>query len=104
MESNTITFTYEDKTYTLEYNRESARALGAELARLDGDVIGGVEAIVSHAFTMHHSNVSKKKRLEMYSLMGSSEELIETLNQMYQEAIVDNTISKESKISWDASL
>lgn len=77
-----IKFTYEDKEYTLGFNRKTAEA--AQRAGLDIDELATkplvqVPLLVYWAFQMNHSNIKKSKTEEIYSKINDKTGLLNTL-------------------------
>ena len=74
-----LTFTYEGKEYTLEFNRttfEKAEQAGLTVARVENladnpsDAITVVPELWYRAFQMHHSDISREKTEEIYHSMS----------------------------------
>ena len=77
-----VKFTYEDKEYTLGFNRKTAEA--AQTAGLDTDEISTkplvqVPLLVYWAFQMHHPSIKKSKTEEIYSKINGKTELLKAL-------------------------
>lgn len=107
--AKTINFTYEDKQYTLEFNRSTIMALergGFKIADIESKPMSTLPKLFFGAFEVHHSGVKQSKREEIYEHMTNKSDLIEKLALMYQdvlESLVDEPDENDSKnIQWGA--
>lgn len=85
-----ITFTYNDKDYTLEYNRRSIRQMENEgfVGRdLDIKPMTVLPALFAGAFKMHHPGEKPFVINAIFEQMPDKFKLIETLTEMYNEPI-----------------
>ena len=102
-----ISFEYEGKKYTLEFDRRTVIALenkGFAVNKVDSQPIKNLYLLWEGAFEKHHSNVAVEKRDEILSALGDKESLISTLVQMYSEPamiLVDNDEDETKKVKWE---
>ena len=107
-----IKFTYEDKEYTLGFNRKTAEA--AQRAGLDIDELATkplvqVPLLVYWAFQMNHSNIKKSKTEEIYGKIRDKTGLLKALSvdfvSTYKDLFGDDedeSDGDENFISWSA--
>lgn len=101
-----ITFEYEGKAYTLAYSadalRKMERSYGIKFAKLDDQILTATEDLFMGAFLTYHSDVSRKKREEIYSALcrtGEDEETIgAVLMEMLNEAI--DEMKPKGNVAW----
>ena len=107
-----IKFTYEDKEYTLGFNRKTAEA--AQRAGLDIDELATkplvqVPLLVYWAFQMNHSNIKKSKTEEIYGKIRDKTGLLKALSvdfvSTYKDLFGDDEDENDDNgnfISWSA--
>jgi len=102
-----ITITYQDKTYTLEYTRNSVRQMersGFVLEELDRKPMTMIPAMFAGAFLAHHPFVKQDKIEEIYGQLKNKAKLLETLTEMFgepYETLIDD--SNEGNADWVSS-
>lgn len=105
-----IKFTYNDRAYTLEYNRNSVRMLEKQGFRIDlieAQPETMITMLFAGAFIMHHRNIVGNTKLieEMFRKFPNRDELITHLVDMYQEpvlALFDEPEEDEGNIQWES--
>ena len=106
----TITFTYEGKEYTLEYNRRVVEKImerrGFNLSELDVKPLTLLPMLFWGAFQMHHKGITKDTTDEMLKHFSNKEGLFEKLSEMYVEpanTLFEEPDENEGNVSWDPS-
>ena len=101
-----ITFTYKDKEYILEYNRETVQAAGvpvSEINALEAEPLKALDivpAIWEHAFDMHHPSCPKETRQEIYeAIKGKDADLQEALFTIYLNPL-ETLFDKSGNVTW----
>lgn len=105
-----IKFTYNDKPYTLEYNRDSVQMLekqGFRIDRIEAQPETMITMLFTGAFIMHHRNIVGNTKLidEMFKKFPNRGDLIARLAEMYQEpvlALFDEPEEDEGNIQWES--
>lgn len=107
-----LTYTYEDKEYILEFNRETVcevanRGVTDAMITMENsvyDAMAAVPIIWECAFLMHHPSTSKELIQKMYEKMDKGEqgELMEALVELYYEPLND-TLNKKGNVKWSKS-
>ena len=109
MAAKQIKFVYNNRDYTLEFNRRSARAV--EQAGFNADEITTkpnvmIPILFAGAFQMHHRNTRQDITDEILAHMTNREELIKQLLIMYNETIEsllnDPEDGAEGNVTWSA--
>ena len=100
-----ITFTYKDKDYTLEYNRNTV--IRTEKAGFDTNTAAAmplysVTMLFKNAFLMHHPEVNDNLKMEIYDEFTDKEELLNALLELYEAPAVVMLTDSASKnaIKW----
>lgn len=107
--AKTITLTFEDKEYTLEYTRNSVMTLerqGFNINEIESKPMLTLPKLFAGAFLAHHPMVKQEKIDKIFALMKDKASLIEKLAEMYNDpivALVDEPEDNEGNISWGAS-
>ena len=107
--AKTITLTFEDKEYTLEYTRNSVITLerqGFNINDIESKPMLTLPKLFAGAFLAHHPTVKQEKIDKIFALMKDKASLIEKLAEMYNDpivALVDEPEDNEGNISWGAS-
>lgn len=82
----TINFNYKGKDYTLEFNRESVKAIeraGFRIEDLANKPVTAIELLFYGAFKMHHPTVKMAKTVEIYKTLNHKKELVDKLVEIY---------------------
>lgn len=102
------------RTYTLEFNRDTVRAMemnGFKLDKVLEQPMTYVPRLFAGAFRMHHKGIKQKELDRLYALIGGGDEdqgkdkLVAALMEMYAETV--NTLfdsevgDDEGNISWE---
>lgn len=101
-----ITFEYENTEYTLEYTADSLKKMqnmGFNFGAIDEKILTVGEDLFCGAFIANHSNVMRKKRVEIYHAVGEQadgEALVDVLMEMVNEA-VDEINYHEGNTKWE---
>lgn len=88
--ATTISFTYKDKDYCLEFTRDSVRTMQKSGFALDDISSKGLVVLpdlFSGAFLAHHPTVKKAVIEEIYKKLPHKKELFLQLAQMFNEPI-----------------
>lgn len=99
-----IVFEFEDKEYTLEYTRNSVRAMerrGFVADDLATKPMTVLPDLFAGAFLSKHSTVKREKIDAIYNKMGDKQKLIAALIDMYNDTI--ETLMEEpdeGNVSW----
>ena len=104
-----LRFTYQNKEYTLEYNRKSV-----EMMEKKGFVAGDIEtkpltvlpALFAGAFLANHRFEKQEVIEAIYAKMTNKQELIGKLAEMYNEpimALLSEPDESEGNLDWTAS-
>lgn len=102
-----ITFEYDGKPYTLMYSADALKKMekhyGIKFAKLDDQILTATEDLFAGAFIENHSEVSRAKRMEIYSALcanveGGSEKIGDVLMDMVNEAILD--MQPKGNVAW----
>ena len=101
--ATTITLSYDDKEYVLEFNRNSVKQMeqnGFVLSQLSDKPLTMVPLLVYGAFAKNHKNVKRALMDEIYEhvtdKIGDGEGFIETLVEMYAETV--NTLTDNASV------
>lgn len=100
-----ITFDYNGKTYTLEYNRRSIMKMeqnGFDIDYASSKPMSTIPVLFEGAFLMHHPYAKKEVIDEIFDLFTDKQGLFEALVEMYAEplqALVEDSTSKNA-IAW----
>lgn len=107
--SKQLRFTYQDKEYTLEYNRKSVEMMekkGFVATDIETKPMTVLPALFAGAFLANHRFIKQEVIEEIYSKMTNKQELIGKLAEMYNEpimALVDEPDESEGNVDWTAS-
>ncbi len=102
-----ITLELDDKTYTLEYNRDAvqkAEQSGFDITRLQERLTTNLELLFHWSFHMHHRFLKPNDTKAIYQELGSFDDVLELtteLADMYQTAMT--TLSGTKKAKWTKS-
>ena len=98
--AKTIVIRYEEKEYTLEFNRETILMLekqGFDASKISMSVI---HDLFVGAFKKNHSSMSKYKIEEIYKAIPDLSGLAEALVDMHNEAIDSLQDDESKKVEW----
>ena len=107
--AKTITFSYKDKDYTLEYTRSAVATMerqGFVAADIDIKPMLTLPALFAGAFLAHHSSVKREVIDEIYKKLPNKREFLAKLGEMYAEPIESLTAEPEEgegNIAWGSS-
>lgn len=106
--AKTLSFTYKDTTYTLEYTRRTVREMeskGFVAEDITRKPLTVLPQLFAGAFKAHHPTAKNELINEIYKQMPNKQELVGRLAQMYNEPI--NTLVEEpdegNAISWTSN-
>lgn len=102
-----ILLEYDDKTYTLEYNKSTVRTMEAQgfsLDKISEQPLTQIPMLFRGAFAMHHTGVKRKITDDIFESVGNKNELISALAEMYGEVVAsvigDADSESAKKVSW----
>jgi len=107
--AKTITLSYDGKDYTLEFTRESVRAMetgGFDITKIDSMPMTMIPKFVFGAFRANHPQIRKDRVDEIYKLIANKEQFIKCLGEMYRETVETLTTDmedSEGNSEWKAS-
>ena len=107
--AKTITFTYEGKEYTLEYNRRTVRTMeqkGFEVDSLGSKPVTMIPILFWEAFQAHRKGTPLETTEEIWKHLNNRDELVDKLITMYVETVdslIDDNEEDEGNVSWDPS-
>lgn len=107
--ANQIVFPYNDKEYTLEFNRASVKSMerrGFVLSDIGSMPVTMVPMLFDGAFEMHHPFAKESLKKEIYERIGNKQELVQRLTVMYAETVdslldIDDEGENEGNIVWE---
>jgi hypothetical protein len=104
-----INFKFEDKEYTLEFNRKVIKTLerqGFNIEEIGSKPMTMIPMLFHGAFLMHHSTMSRDNAENMYAKTKKKEDLLEKLFGLYGEplaALTEDVEDAEGNATWEAS-
>ena len=104
-----INFTYEGKDYCLEFTRRSIKQMednGFSVQQLTDRPATLIPALFAGSFRANHKSVKSELIEEIYSHMPEKDKLIESLVDMFNEALeamMDEPKDDEKKVNWTAN-
>ena len=104
-----LTFTYEDRDYTLEFTRRTVAEMerkGFIASDITEKPMTTLPALFAGAFLAHHRFVKQDVIDDIYSKLTHKEELIGKLAEMYNEPIlslVEEPEKDEGNLDWTAT-
>lgn len=107
--SKQLTFTYNNKEYTLEYTRRTVTEMerkGFVAKDIEAKPMTTLPEMFEGAFLAHHRYEKKEVIDEIYSHLTNKEDLIGKLAEMYNEpimALVEEPEDDQGNVSWTAS-
>ena len=113
MPSKQITINYENKEYTLEYNRAVVILMerqGFNINELDSKAVLNTSLLVRYAFFLHHRKLAEDKIFKIYDSITNRDGFVEKLIDMCSDTYVsmlndpeDNGGETEGNATWGAS-
>lgn len=107
--SKQLRFTYQDKSYCLEYTRKSVETMeksGFVASDIKDKPMTTLPALFAGAFLANHRFVKQEVIDEIFSKMTNKSDLIGKLAEMYNEPImtlIDEPEDAEGNLDWTAS-
>lgn len=104
-----LTFTYDDKDYTLEFTRRTVAEMekkGFIASDITDKPMTTLPALFAGAFLAHHRFVKEDIINDIYSKLTKKEDLIGKLAEMYNEpilALVEEPEKAEGNLDWTAT-
>lgn len=104
-----LIFTFEDKEYTLEFNRRTVAEMekkGFIASEITDKPMSTLPALFAGAFLAHHRFVKQEVIETIYSKLTKKEDLIEKLAEMYNEPImslVEEPEEDKGNVNWTAT-
>ena len=88
--SKQITFTFDDKDYTLEFTKGTVRTMerrGFVADDIDTKPMTVIPDLFAGAFLANHSNVKREKIDKIYEKLNGKQRLVRALVEMYNETL-----------------
>jgi hypothetical protein len=109
--SKKISFTYENKDYTLEYTLRTIKTMedrGFRLDAIDEKPATVIPMLFHGAFLRHHRGIDQRTTEKIYAGMTHKNDLVKELIGMYQEALEallddDEDEGDEGNANWTLS-
>lgn len=105
--SKTITFTFEDKDYTLEYTRRTVRQMeesGFVARDIDIKPMTLLPQMFAGAFLAHHRFTKQEVIDRIFASLSDKDNLVGLLAEMYNETITSLMDEpKEGNVKWTPS-
>lgn len=107
--SKTITFTYKDKDYTLEFTRKTVRQMeeaGFIAKDIDIRPMTLLPQLFAGSFLAHHRYVKQELIDEIYAKLPDKSGLIDKLAEMYNypiSTLMDEPEENEGNVEWNPS-
>ena len=104
-----LIFTFEDKEYTLEFNRRTVAEMekkGFIASEITDKPMSTLPALFAGAFLAHHRFVKQDVIDKIYSKLTKKEDLISKLAEMYNEPImtlVEEPEGDKGNVNWTAT-
>jgi hypothetical protein len=104
-----LIFTFEDKEYTLEFNRRTVAEMekkGFIASEITDKPMSTLPALFAGAFLAHHRFVKQDVIDKIYSKLTKKEDLIGKLAEMYNEpimALVEEPEEDKGNVNWTAT-
>lgn len=104
-----LIFTFEDKEYTLEFNRRTVAEMekkGFIASDITDKPMSTLPALFAGAFLAHHRFVKPDVIENIYSKLTKKEDLIGKLAEMYNEpimALVEEPEEDKGNVNWTAT-
>lgn len=107
--STKINISYENRTYTLEYTRESVRtmeSMGFIADELFTKPALRIPELFYGAFAAHHRGIKRKEVDRMFEGIQNRSDLIQKLVEMYREtlsSLVEENENSAGNVTWTVS-
>lgn len=107
--AKTITITYEEQKFTLEYTRKTIATMerrGFNINKVSEAPMSMLPALFEGAFLAHHSRLNKDYIEKIFNSVPKKEELIGVLADMYSDPLVamfDEPEDAEGNASWEVN-
>lgn len=107
--SKQIRFNYDGLEYVLEYSRATAQQVekaGFSLEQLRTQPNIQIPLLIQGAFLCHHRRISENVLNSIVNRLGSKEELVAKLAEMYADTtqtLFDEPEEKEGNLNWEAN-
>lgn len=107
--AKTISIPYCEKTYTLEFTRNSVKALeerGFVISDIGDKPMSTLPALFAGAFKAHHPWVKQEVVDNIFDKITNREQLFRKLAEMYNETIetlMAEPEEDEGNVTWDAN-
>lgn len=109
--AKTINIAYKGKDYTLEFNRNSVKALersGFNIAEIASKPVSTIETLFHGALKMHHPAINREKAMDIYDTLNHKDELVSKVVELYGSVVEELTgaaeeAEVEGNANWDAS-
>ena len=107
--SKQIRFKYNDEEYTLEYSRATAQQIekaGFSVDQVQSQPNIQIPLLIQGAFLCHHRRIKEDVLNSIVKKLGSKEELIAKLVEMYADTtqtLFDEPEEKEGNLNWEAN-
>ena len=107
--STKINITYENRTYTLEFTRESVRtmeSMGFIADELFTKPALRIPELFYGAFAAHHRGIKRKDVDRMFNGLQGRSDLIQKLVEMYRDTLntlMDEPEGAEGNVTWTVS-
>ena len=104
-----IRFTYENKTYELEYNRQSVRQMesqGFNLEDISSKPMTTIPLLFRGAFYKNHRGIKTKFIDELYEKMTDKSGLLNALLEEYSttlSVLTEDNEEAEGNVTWEVS-
>lgn len=101
-----ITFEYEEKKYTLEFNRKSVERLersGFVLDEISSKPLVMIPMLFHGAFYMHHKGITQEFASKILDDTKDVKGLVGVLVDMYSEpvmSLIDDEVDEAKNVSW----
>ena len=107
--AKTITITYDEQKYTLEYTRKSIATMerrGFNINKISEAPMSTLPALFEGAFIVHHSRLNKDYIDKIFDSIPKKEDLIGVLAEMYNEpflAMFDEPEDTTGNATWEVN-
>lgn len=107
--AKTINIPYEDRNYTLEFTRNSVKALeerGFVISDIGDKPMTTLPALFAGAFRAHHPWVKQEVVEAIFDRITNREQLFRKLAEMYNETVetlMAEPEDAEGNLTWDAN-
>lgn len=112
--TKTINIDYKGKEYTLEFNRNTLKALersDINISDIAAKPVSTIEGLFHGALKMHHPALSRETSVKIYNGLNHKDELVNKLIELYGAAVEECTGTADSNgdeetegnANWDAN-